>query len=45
MREMSYGEIELLFGGCMSGYIANFQCRSIACGSGHIRDLDHRSMK
>ena len=45
MREMSYGEIELLFGGCMSGYIANFQCRSIACGSERVRDLDQGSMK
>ena len=45
MREMSYGDMEFLFGGCMSGYITNFQCRSVACGSGRVRDLDHGSMK
>ena len=45
MREMSYGDMEFLFGGCMSGYIANFQCRSVACGSGRVCDLDHGSMK
>ena len=45
MREMSYGNMEFLIGGCMSGYVANFQCRSVACGSGHVCDLDHWSMK
>jgi hypothetical protein len=45
MREMSYGVMEFLFGGCMSGYITNFQCRSVVCGSGRVRDLDHGSMK
>ena len=45
MREMSYGDMEFLFGGCMSVYIANFQCKSVACGSGRVRDLDHGSMK
>ena len=44
MREMSYGDMEFLFDGCMSGYIANFQCRSVACGSRRVRDLDHGSM-
>ena len=42
---MSYGDREFLFCGGMSGYIANFQCRSIACGSGRVRDLDDGSMK
>ena len=42
---MSYSGIEFLFVRSMSGYIANFQCRSVACGSGHVRDLDHGSMK
>ena len=45
MREMSYGDMKFLFGGCMSGCNSNFQCRSAACGSGRIRDLDHWSMK
>ena len=45
MREMSYGDMEFLFGGCMSGYIANFQYRSVACDSGCVRDLDHGSTK
>ena len=45
MREMSCGDMEFLFGRCMNGYIANFQCRSVACGSGRVRDLDHGSMK
>ena len=42
---MSFGDTEFLFGGCMNGYVANFQCRSVACGSGRVRDLDHGSMK
>ena len=42
---MSYSGMEFLFGGSMSGYVANFQCRSIACGSGRVRDLDDGSMK
>ena len=45
MREMSYGDMEFLFGGCMSVYIANFECKGVACGSGRVRDLDHGSMK
>ena len=44
-REMSYGDMEFLLGGCRSGYVANFQCRSVACGSVRVRDLDHGSMK
>ena len=42
---MSYGDLEFLFDGSMSGYVANFQCRSVACGGGFVRDLDHGSMK
>ena len=42
---MSYGEMEFLFDGSMSGYVANFQCRSVACGSGRVHDLGHGCMK
>ena len=42
---MSYSGMEFLFGGSMSGYVANFQCRSVACGSGRVCDLDQWSMK
>ena len=42
---MSYGDMEFLFDGSMSGYVANFQCRRVACGGGCVCDLDHRSMK
>ena len=45
MREMSYDNMEFLIDGCMIGYVANFQCRSVACGGGRVRDLDRGSMK